>query len=151
VSSITFSIFGSAAESFVFSYLGLCVFTYSSDVLTDPKDPTSEPRYPWGFVLIILMFAIVLFSRVIAIFLSHFLFRLCNRKRKPDVTLKELLFISWGGMIRGAIAFGLVLKIDDSIDIHGNFVFKERGAIVTTTLALVIITTVIFGSFMPVV
>ena len=29
--------------------------------------------------------------------------------------------------------------------------FKERGAVVTTTLALVIITTVLFGSFMPVV
>lgn len=29
VSSVTFSVLGSAAESFVFSYLGLCVFTYA--------------------------------------------------------------------------------------------------------------------------
>ena len=49
-------------------------------------------------------------------------------------------------MIRGAIAFGLVLKIpvDKAVNPH-------RGIIVTTTLALVIITTVLFGSFMPVV
>tara|TARA_B110000285_G_C15064250_1_gene584186 strand:+ start:685 stop:885 length:201 start_codon:yes stop_codon:yes gene_type:complete len=49
-------------------------------------------------------------------------------------------------MIRGAIAFGLVLKIpvDPIVNPH-------RGIIVTTTLALVIITTVVFGSLMPVV
>jgi NhaP-type Na+/H+ or K+/H+ antiporter len=45
-------------------------------------------------------------------------------------------------MIRGAIAFGLVLKIPE------DPVFKERGVIVTTTLALVIITTLFFGTFM---
>lgn len=64
--------------------------------------------------------------------------------------MNELLFITYGGMIRGAIAFGLVLKIDDTI-IDGETVFKERGCIITTTLACVIITTVGFGSFMPVV
>ena len=58
---------------------------------------------------------------------------------------KELIFICYGGMIRGAIAFGLVLKIP------ANSVNPHRGIIVTTTLALVIITTVVFGSFMPVV
>lgn len=52
-------------------------------------------------------------------------------------------------MIRGAIAFGLVLKIPEEDD--GTGVFRERGVIVTTTLAVVIITTVLFGSFMPLV
>merc|ERR1712195_31024 len=54
-------------------------------------------------------------------------------------------------MIRGAIAFGLVLKIDESKNPDGTTVFKERGCVITTTLACVIITTVGFGSFMPVV
>ena len=31
ISSVTFSIFGSAAEAMVFSYIGLCTFTYTSD------------------------------------------------------------------------------------------------------------------------
>ena len=49
-------------------------------------------------------------------------------------------------MIRGAIAFGLVLKIPTNPVIN-----PHKGIIVTTTLALVIITTVFFGSFMPIV
>jgi len=39
-------------------------------------------------------------------------------------------------MIRGAIAFGLVLKIET----------PNREVIVTTSLALVVFTTVVFGS-----
>ena len=46
-------------------------------------------------------------------------------------------------MIRGAIAFGLVLKIDDSLD--------SKNVIVTTTLTLVALTTVLFGTLMPLV
>lgn len=42
-------------------------------------------------------------------------------------------------MIRGAIAFALVLKID-------NTKFTNRGVIVTTALKLVIFTTVVLGS-----
>lgn len=41
-------------------------------------------------------------------------------------------------MIRGAIAFGLVLRIDKS--------YLNREVIVTTSLSLVIFTTVVFGS-----
>ena len=52
--------------------------------------------------------------------------------------MKELIFIWYAGMIRGAIAFGLVLRIDDS--------FVNRNVIVTTSLSLVVFTTVIFGS-----
>jgi len=41
-------------------------------------------------------------------------------------------------LIRGAIAFGLVLRINHS--------FPNRDVIVTTSLSLVIFTTVVFGS-----
>jgi NhaP-type Na+/H+ or K+/H+ antiporter len=53
------------------------------------------------------------------------------------------LFIGYSGMIRGAIALGLVLTIDDSIG--------EKDVIVTTSLTLVILTTILYGSFMPLV
>ena len=46
-------------------------------------------------------------------------------------------------MIRGAIAFGLVLNIDKSI--------ANREVIVTTALTLVCFTTIFFGSLMPLV
>ena len=53
--------------------------------------------------------------------------------------MKELIFIWYAGMIRGAIAFGLVLRIDKDS-------YKNRDVIVTTSLSLVIFTTVVFGS-----
>ena len=67
-----------------------------------------------------------------------------------EISVRELVFIWYAGMIRGAIAFGLVLKIPNVPEgEHGHF--KERGVVVTTTLAVVIITTVLFGTFMPLV
>jgi len=42
-------------------------------------------------------------------------------------------------MIRGAIAFGLVLRISGDR-------FANRDVIVTTTLSLVVFTTVVYGS-----
>lgn len=42
-------------------------------------------------------------------------------------------------MIRGAIAFGLVLRID-------KVRYTNRNVIVTTSLALVVFTTVVYGS-----
>lgn len=65
---------------------------------------------------------------------------------KKKVEFKELVFIGYAGLIRGAIAFGLVLNIDDV-----DHPLKDRKVIITTTLALVVITTVIFGSLMPLV
>jgi hypothetical protein len=57
---------------------------------------------------------------------------------KSGVRFKDLIFISYAGMIRGAVAFGLVLRIDHSV-VH-------RAVIVTTSLALVVITTIFLGS-----
>ena len=94
------------------------------------------------------MFVIICVGRVFAVWSVHFLFKLCTKK--PDVTLWELCFISWGGMIRGAIAFGLVLKIPTDKDKDGHTIFKERGVVVTTTLGCVILTTILFGMFMPI-
>lgn len=55
------------------------------------------------------------------------------------ISFKELIFISYAGMIRGAVAFGLVLRIESSI--------INRPVIVTTALSLVGFTTVIMGTF----
>lgn len=92
------------------------------------------------------MFAIIIVGRLFTVCTVHFLFSLCT---KNDVALNELAFISYGGMIRGAIAFGLVLKIPKVIEDGSEF--RERRVIVTTTLAVVIMTTVLFGTFMPLV
>jgi NhaP-type Na+/H+ or K+/H+ antiporter len=67
------------------------------------------------------------------------LFVLCKHKRQ--VSFKQLVFIYYGGLIRGAISFGLVLTIENNENV------PNRDVIITTTLALVVITTVVFGSF----
>jgi hypothetical protein len=124
----------SGAESVVFAYIGLCTFTYASDI------------YGRSISFIGIMFAIIIVGRLISVFTVHFLFSLCMKK---DVSHNELVFISYGGMIKGAIAFGLALRIFP-VKEDGS-IFRERRVIITTTLAVVIMTTVIFGTFMPLV
>ena len=56
---------------------------------------------------------------------------------KSGIRFKDIIFISYAGMIRGAVAFGLVLRIPNSV--------ANRSVIVTTSLALVVFTTVVMG------
>lgn len=135
ISSVAVSIFGAASESIVFAYIGLCVFTYAHDAKVGDLN-----QHTWSISFIGWMTLIVILGRICAVWTAHFLFRMCSKK--ADITFRELCFISYGGMIRGAIAFGLVLKIPNEPE------FTERGVIITTTLALVIITTMFFGTFM---
>ena len=63
----------------------------------------------------------------------------CYERDNPNkLTFKELVFIWYAGMIRGAIAFGLVLRIDEGV--------PNRNVITTTCLALVVFTTIVAGS-----
>ena len=57
---------------------------------------------------------------------------------KSGIRFKDLIFISYAGIIRGAVAFGLVLRIDEEV--------PHRSVIVTTSLALVCFTTIFLGS-----
>ena len=94
----------------------------------------------WSYELIIVEMCVVLVGRFLATFGLIGLLKLCkyengNAKR---ITCKELLFIWYAGLIRGAIAFGLVLRIDYDV--------PNRDVIVTTCLTLVVFTTIFFGS-----
>jgi NhaP-type Na+/H+ or K+/H+ antiporter len=63
----------------------------------------------------------------------------CICKADFKVSIGELVFIWYAGMIRGAIAFGLVLRINSNAS-------PNKHVIVTTALMLVVFTTVVFGS-----
>lgn len=121
-----FQFLGFLAEGFVFSYLGLTFFSY---------------RYmPFSVSFIGVMFAIVVIGRGLATMGIISLLKLCRYEKNATSPLnyRELTFIWCAGLIRGAIAFGLVLRIDDS--------YAARDLIVTTCLSLVLITTIVFGS-----
>ena len=94
----------------------------------------------WSSDLILIEFAIILIGRGLGTFGLFGLLKLCGyeNNKKDKITLKELLFIWYAGLIRGAIAFGLVLRIDKSV--------PNRDVIVTTSLTLVVVSTVFFGS-----
>lgn len=93
-------------------------------------------EYKWSFSLFIAELVIVIVGRFMATIGIIKILELFGYK--SGIPFKELVFISYAGMIRGAIAFGLVLRIDESIE--------NRPVIVTTALALVVFTTVVFGS-----
>ena len=118
---------GFGFEAFVFVYLGLTVFSYID--------------YYWSWQFILIEIVVLFFGRLTGTVGLMSLLTLFGHKMQ--VSWKELLFIGFAGMIRGAIALGLVLQIDNSI--------KEREVIITTSLVLVICTTLFYGSFMPVV
>jgi NhaP-type Na+/H+ or K+/H+ antiporter len=121
-SFIVFQFLGYLIEAFVFSYLGLTFFSYFDEV--------------WSLDLILVELVIIVVGRGLGTVGLVAVLRCFGYA--TNTSMKELLFIWYAGMIRGAIAFGLVLRIDKSS--------PNRSVIVTTSLALVIFTTVVFGS-----
>lgn len=86
----------SIAESFLYVYMGLSSFMLSSENV--------HPR----------LIIVVLLSTIVARFLSVFIpMILLYFIKKGSLALKwnEILLISIGGIIRGAIAFGLCIGI----------------------------------------
>lgn len=116
---------GFGAEAFVFAYIGISFFSYA--------------RHDWSLEFVAFEFFFVLISRFIGsvglLYISSFIFRY-----KRALSFKEAVFLNFSGVIRGAIAFGLVLKLDSNL--------PNRSVIITTVLTLVISTTIIFGALM---
>lgn len=122
-SFIVFQFLGYAMEAFVFSYLGLTYFSYAN--------------YEWSPSLFGMELGIIMLGRGGGTFGLVKLLG-CLGWYDAAIDLNELVFIWYAGMIRGAIAFGLVLRIDDT--------YPNKRVIVTTALNLVVFTTVVFGS-----
>ena len=70
ISSVSFDVFGAAAESFVFAYIGLCVFTYVND-------ETKNTHHVWSVSFICWMTVIVILGRTCAVWLAHGCIRIC--------------------------------------------------------------------------
>lgn len=122
VTSISFQVIGYGIEAFVFAYIGLTFFSFM--------------EYEWSLNLFISELIIVIAGRFIGTIGIIKMAELFGYK--SGVRFKDLIFISYAGVIRGAVAFGLVLRIDKSVE--------NKPVIVTTCLCLVIFTTVVLGS-----
>ncbi|XP_066590108.1 sodium/hydrogen exchanger 8 [Prorops nasuta] len=111
------------AETCVFAYLGLALFSFRHRV---------EPALVvWSIILCLIGRAANIFPLAL----------LVNRFREHQIT-KKMMFIMWFSGLRGAISYALSL--------HLEFSDETRHVIITTTLIIVLFTTLIFGgSTMP--
>ncbi|XP_053970482.1 sodium/hydrogen exchanger 8 [Hylaeus volcanicus] len=111
------------AETCVFAYLGLALFSFRHRV---------EPALVvWSIILCLIGRAANIFPLAL----------LVNRFREHQIT-RKMMFIMWFSGLRGAISYALSL--------HLNFSDETRHVIITTTLIIVLFTTLIFGgSTMP--
>uniref|UniRef100_A0A2A4JBD8 Sodium/hydrogen exchanger n=1 Tax=Heliothis virescens TaxID=7102 RepID=A0A2A4JBD8_HELVI len=111
------------AETCVFAYLGLAIFSFRHRV---------EPALVvWSIVMCLVGRAANIFPLAL----------LCNKFREHKIT-KKMMFIMWFSGLRGAISYALSL--------HLGFSDETRHVIITTTLIIVLFTTLFFGgSTMP--
>lgn len=121
-SYLVFSTLGYAMTGFIFSYLGITFFAYED--------------YYWSWELILVEVVIIFFGRYGGTMGLIYMLECCGYKSGID--FKQLFFIGYAGLIRGAIAFGLVLRINHTV--------ANRSVIVTTCLCLVVGTTIILGA-----
>ena len=126
VTSITFQTLGYFAEAIVFAFIGISASFY-------------EMHYQVSWQFIGAEFVIIMVGRFLAIYISYFLFSFCDKSASGKLSFRQMTFAAYAALIRGAIAFGLVTQLGDEV--------AEREVLVSSTLALVIITTVFFGGF----
>ena len=125
VSAVTFQTLGYFAEALIFSYIGLGMF--------------KAPKTDWSISFIGIELILIVIARILSVLLVQYIFVILGSEK--TLKFKECVFLSYAGMIRGAIALGLAIKAEHY--------FSDYGFVVASVLALVIISTLVFGSFMP--
>lgn len=116
---LTFRTISFIAETCVFAYLGLAIFSFNGLIF--------KPA------LVIWCIALVLLGRAFNIFPLSFI---ANFFREHKITRKNQ-FIMWFSGLRGAIAFALCL--------HLEFSTEKKFVLVTNTLIVVLFTTICLG------
>lgn len=100
----------------------------------------------WEFILA--EFFIVIIGRYVAIMFSYLLFSFFPGSNNNKLTLRQLIFTAYAALIRGSIAFGLILKTGDLLDDDPENLFKAN-TLESSTCFLVVITTLVFGGLTP--
>lgn len=107
----------------------------------------------WSLQWCVAQTIIVVLGRIAGVYGTFYFFRIFFKKE--TINFWELSFITWGGMIRGVIAFALVMKIpyvggERCKDPQYCYSREQFDLAVTTTLVLVYFTTLVFGTFMKI-
>jgi sodium/hydrogen exchanger 8 len=127
-SCIVVKIMASFCEGFIFTYLGLSFWTMMGK------------NYNIIFQCVQLLNIII--GRLITVYLITGINNSLTNDESSIFNSEEKKIISLSGCIRGAIAFGLAMTIETG-DINKNSI------LLSTTLIIVLITTILFGPFIP--
>ncbi|KAL4472288.1 hypothetical protein ABPG72_011649 [Tetrahymena utriculariae] len=123
--TVTISTISSITESILFIYLGLSSWSYIGD----------KSKISYSFI--ILGFLITLIARFGCIYIAS-LIAIILTKKKWGLNKFELLIIWFSGLIRGAVAFALIINVENQLN----------PAVTSTILFIVFFTTIILGGFM---
>uniref|UniRef100_A0A1Z5L5J2 Semaphorin-1A n=1 Tax=Ornithodoros moubata TaxID=6938 RepID=A0A1Z5L5J2_ORNMO len=115
-----FELLNFLAENFIFSYIGVSMFTYK------------KHRWDAGFILV--AFLAIAVGRAIYIYPLTFLLNL-GRTNKIPMAFQHVLFFSG---LRGAMAFALAIR---------NTLSEQRHLMLTTTSLIVMVTVIVCGGF----
>lgn len=119
----TFYLLGDGTQALIFSYLGLTAFSYQGSQIS--------------YIFILLMVAVIMFSRFISTFGIAFIEKII--RKNYDFDIRTLSVIWFGGLFRGTIAFALVISVD----------MTHEEILQVTVLGLVVFSMLIFGILMP--
>jgi sodium/hydrogen exchanger 8 len=120
----TFKLLSTAAESYVFLYLGISVFSFTN-------------KSDWRCSFIVLAIVLCLIGRLLNIGPLSFLVNTWRRSQGP-IGWRQATFMWWSGL-RGAIAFVLALTTID-------YATPNANVIVTTTLMIIFFSVWVLGA-----
>jgi solute carrier family 9 (sodium/hydrogen exchanger), member 6/7 len=118
---LVFRVISQGAEAFTVTYLGMTVTT-----ITD-----------WNLMFFACMFVAVILGRGASIFISTAFVYLIQRGHF-GLDYKSISVVWFGGLIRGSVAFAMVLQIES----------PNSDILVSTTLGIALVTTVGLGNLM---
>jgi len=127
-SCIVVKIMASFCEGFIFAYLGLSFWTMMGK--------------NYNIIFQCVQLINIILGRLITVYLITGINNLLANEESSKFNSEEKKIISLSGCIRGAIAFGLAMTIETG-DINKNSI------LLSTTLIIVLITTILFGPFIP--
>ncbi len=123
ISKTSIKVMSESAEAFAFTYMGLSVWGIN------------EQSFSWSLVLG--MIFIVLFSRLVSVFLLSGIYNL--RGGGGVLRFNQLGVIWLGGAVRGAIVYGLVTGVN----------CEHKNLMILTSVMVVYVTTILIGAFLP--
>ncbi|RWS17010.1 sodium/hydrogen exchanger 7-like protein [Dinothrombium tinctorium] len=113
-----FELLNFMAENFIFTYLGVSMFTY--------------PAHKWVFGFILVAFIAIVAGRALNVYPLSFILNL-GRHNKIPLNYQHVLFFSG---LRGAMAYALAIR---------NTLSEPRRIMLTTTSVISIVTVIVFG------